>query len=117
MRCNPLAVHRRARTVKKLWQGCDQLDLGLFATVLIGTSTTPRPSAVLAHSAMRSIDAGRAAATPTARPCSRATASSRAKARSICATVGTASSAISALANGTLLAPAVGHASLRADQQ
>src|SRR3954465_15644532 len=43
-----------------------QLDFGLIATAVIGTSTMPRASAPLAHCVMRSIEAGSAEATPTA---------------------------------------------------
>ena len=60
-----------------------QLDFGLIATAVIGTRMKPRPSTALAHSATRSIDAGSAEATPTALPCSRASASSLVSARSI----------------------------------
>ena len=36
----------------------DQLDFGLFATMLTGTSVMPRAAAAFAHFAMRSIDNG-----------------------------------------------------------
>ena len=53
------------------WRGLAfQLDFGLIATAVIGTSTMPRSSAPLAHCVMRSIEAGSAEATPTALPCS-----------------------------------------------
>jgi len=60
-----------------------QLDFGLIAAAVIGTSTMPRASAALAHCAMRSIEAGSAEAMPTALPRSRASASSLPSARSI----------------------------------
>ena len=53
---------------------------------------------------------------PTAMPFSRAVASSRTSARSISAGVGTASSTMSALANGRLLAPAIWPARLRGEE-
>src|SRR5262249_33338802 len=91
------------------------VDFGLLATALMGTSTMPRPAAALAQCAMRSIEAGRAFATPTATPRSRALDSSFASALSISAGVGTASSTMLALANGMLAAPAIWLVILRAD--
>src|SRR3954447_16417808 len=93
----------------------NQLDFAFATVALIGTSSTPRPSAAFAHLATRSIETGRALAYPTARPRSRAIVSSRLSARSMSTAVGTASSATSALAKERLLAPAIWLARLRAE--
>ena len=45
-----------------------QLDFGLIAIAVIGTSTKPRFSTALAHVAMRWMVAGNAAPTPIATP-------------------------------------------------
>src|SRR6185369_10704531 len=74
-----LAAARRPGDDRGVGRG--QLDLALFATAVIGTSRTPRPSAAFAHLAMRSIATGSAPATPTATPRSRAMVSSRPSAR------------------------------------
>src|SRR5215831_8962489 len=93
-----------------------QVDFGLTASMLIGTRMTPRFCAALVQLAMRSIEAGSAEAVPMALPRSRAIASRRASAASIAAWVGAASSTTSALAKGTLVAPAIWFATLRADE-
>src|SRR5947209_7160672 len=97
-------------------RGRGQLDLALFATAVIGTSRTPRPSAAFAHLAMRSIATGSAPATPTATPRSHAMVSSRPSARSTSAEVGTWSMTTSALAKARLLAPAIWLARLRCEE-
>src|SRR6202000_2490398 len=63
---------------------------GFNAMAVIGASTRPRASAPLAHSAIRSIEAGSAEAMPTALPWARASASSLASAWSMLAAGGTA---------------------------
>ena len=93
-----------------------RLDFALIATMVIGTSTKPRPSTFLAHSAMRAMVAGCAVARPTAAPLSRAIISRRASARSISTGVGTASSTRSVLAKGRLWLPAIWPATLRGDE-
>src|SRR5215813_1416065 len=91
------------------------VDFGLMAIMLTGTSVTPRLAADLAQWAMRSMEAGNAVAVPTAMPRSRAMASRRVSAASMAVGVGSASSTMSALANGALLAPAIWLATLRAE--
>src|SRR5262245_27380336 len=93
-----------------------QDDFGLFATALIGTSTKPRLSAVLAQNEMRSIEAGGATALPLTEPRARAAASCRASAPAMCDADGTESGMMSAVANGRLLAPAICGARLRDDE-
>ena len=83
--------------------------------MVIGTSTKPRASAFLAHSAMRLTVPGSALASPTAVPWSRATNSSRASAWSISTGVGTASITTSALAKGRFWLPASWPATLRGE--
>ncbi len=86
-----------------------------MATMLTGTRMMPRLSAAFAHCAMRSIETGSAVATPTAMPRSRAMVSRRVSAASMPAGVGAASSTMSALAKGALLAPAIWLATLRGE--
>src|SRR6516165_8784920 len=90
-----------------------QLDVDFSIAVVNGTSITPRFSSDLVQALIRSIEIGKAEATPIATPRSVAIPSSFARARSIAAAVGTASTDTSALAKGTVWATDSEGATLR----
>src|SRR6476646_2027615 len=103
---------QRLLGTRTVWQVL-QLDFDFSIAVVNGTSITPRFSSDLVHALIRSIEIGKAEATPIATPRSLAIPSSFAKARSISAAVGTASTETSALAKGTVWAIASEGATLR----